>query len=103
MRDYQSSFERLLCKAKTQTDKQETTCFISGLREPLQANVRAQNPTTLSSVIFFARIYEGKNQEGKKGPSEYRPNSFVKRSPTQGARVSKGDDKGNNKLEFPVR
>ena len=32
MRDYQSKFEWLLGKAGMLTDKQETACFISGLR-----------------------------------------------------------------------
>ena len=50
------------------TDQQEMAYFISGLREPLRANVRAQNPTNLSSTIALARIYEGKSQEIKKGP-----------------------------------
>lgn len=64
VRDYQSRFERLLGKARLLTNKQETACFISGLKEPLRANVRAQNPTNLSlcrkrdqllSSILFSR------------------------------------------------
>ena len=77
--------------------------FISGLRKLLQGDVRAQNPITLSSAISLARIYEGKSQEGKKGPNEYRPNSFAKKIPTLCSRVSNGEDKRNNKLEFPIR
>ena len=76
VKDYQSHFERLLGKAGALTDKQKTICFINGLREPLRADLQAQNPTTISLAISLARIYEGKNQEGKKG---YKPNPFLKR------------------------
>ena len=41
VRDYQSRFKRLLSKAGTLTEKHETTCFISRLREPLRVDVRA--------------------------------------------------------------
>ena len=78
IRDYQSRFKRLLGKVGTLTNKQKMTCFISGLRELLWADVRAQKPTTISSKISLAWIYDGKNQEVKKGPNEYSPNSFVK-------------------------
>ena len=54
VRDYQSRFEQLLGKARLLIDQQETTCFISGLKEPLRANVRAQNPSSLSSAIALA-------------------------------------------------
>ena len=54
VRDYQSKFEKLLGKAGVLTDKQETACFISGLREPLRANVKAQNPSNLSTTISLA-------------------------------------------------
>ena len=61
VRDYQSHFVRLLGKVGALKDKKETTCFINWLREPLWANVVAQKPTTLSSAITLARIYEGKS------------------------------------------
>ena len=67
VRDYQSHFERLLGKARTLTDLQETVCFLSGLKESIWADVRAQNPTTLSAATSLARIYESKNQEVKRG------------------------------------
>ena len=41
MREYRSRFERLLGKSGVLTNKQETTCFISRLRESLRADFRA--------------------------------------------------------------
>ena len=80
MRDYQSRFEWLLGKAGILTDKQETTCFISGLREPLRVDVRVQNPTSMSSAIGLAQIYEGKTSEVKKSYGETKPISYAKPS-----------------------
>ena len=54
VRDYQSLFKKLLGKVGMLMDKLETTYFISGFREPLRADVLAQNPTTLSLAIFLA-------------------------------------------------
>ena len=53
-------------KAGVLIDEQETTCFISGLREPLRDDVRAQHPTTLPFSISLAQVYEGKSLEAKK-------------------------------------
>ena len=101
--DYQSRFERLLGKARKLTDQKETACFLSGLKETLRVDVPAQNPSTLSSAISLAQIYEGKVQDGKNGPNEFRPSLFANNSPSQGARVTNGDDKKGNKGEIPVR
>ena len=98
----QSRFERLLGKAGALTDKKEMTYFISGLRELLWADVRAQNPTTLSTAISLARIYEGKNQEGKRRFSDFKPSPLIKRGPTLGAKVFEGGEKGV-KPNLPVR
>ena len=102
VREYQRWFKRLLAKVGVLTNKQKTACFISGLMEPLRADVRAQNLTTLSSTIALARIYEGKNQEGRNGYGEAKPNSFVKKIPVPGFKVVEGGDKGG-KPNFPVR
>ena len=75
-RESQSHFKMLMGKAGVLTDEQETTCFISGLKEPLQADVRAQHLNTLSSAIALAHIYEGKILEVKKSYVESKPNLF---------------------------
>ena len=103
VREYQSRFERVLGKAGTLTDQLEMACFLRGLKEMLRADVQAQNPTKLSSAIAMGRIYEGKAQEGKKGPSDFRPNSYTSKSSNQGTRVMEGDDKRGNKGEVTVR
>ena len=77
-------------------------CFINGLREPFRADVRAQNPTTSSVAISLARIYEGNNQEGKMGFSDFKSNPFIKRSPILGAKTFERDEKGV-KPNLPVR
>ena len=65
--------------------------------------MQAQNSTILSSAIALARIYEGKTRDGKKGPNDFRPNLFSNKSPSQGTRVTEGDDKKGNTGEIPMR
>ena len=69
VKDYHSRFERLLGKAGALTDKQKTTCFINGLREPLRADLQAQNPTTISLAISRPEYMRGKLRKEKKGTS----------------------------------
>ncbi|KAJ0014983.1 hypothetical protein Pint_20216 [Pistacia integerrima] len=47
VKEYQTQFERLLSRAGQVTSQQQVSCFISGLRDNLQADVRAGNPITL--------------------------------------------------------
>ena len=103
MREYQSRFERLLGKAGTLIDLQETACFLSGLKESIRADVRAQSPTTLSTAISLARIYESKSQEVKRGFIEHRPIFFTHKTPNQGTRMANGDEKKWGKEEVLVR
>lgn len=70
------------------TDKQETTCFVSGLKESLWADVRAQHPKNLSSAISLARIYEGKNLEVKRSFGEAKSSPFQKKGPISGLKVA---------------
>ena len=85
------------------TNKQKTACFISGLIEPLRADVRAQNLTNLSTAISLACIYEGKSLEIKRRPSEFKLMPFTKKIPMTTLHVPEGDEKGNTKFELPVR
>ena len=91
VRDYQSYFEHLLGKVRLLTNKQETACFISGLKEPLRAYVRAQNPTNLSTTISLAYIYKGKSLEVKKGPTEFKPMTYTKKSPVTSSEIVKNE------------
>ena len=102
VRDYKSIFKRLLGKVRALTDKQKMACFISSLREPLPADVRAQNPTALFVAISLGRIYEGKSLEGKRGFSDFKPSQFIKRGPTPGAKAFEEGETGV-KPNLPVR
>ena len=106
VREYQSKFERLLGKAGILMDKQETSCFISRLREPSRADVK--NPTYLSSAIGLSQIYECKGSKVKKRFRETKPTSYVKpnpygkTSPSSRLKNVEGMHRGG-KVEFPVR
>lgn len=76
VKEFQGRFECLLSKAGVLCVEQETTCFISGLRELIQADVRAQRPSTLSSAIGLARIYEGDIRRRTNGPITH-PSSWL--------------------------
>ncbi|EXB28516.1 hypothetical protein L484_006138 [Morus notabilis] len=103
VRDYQSRFERLLSKAGVLTAEQETACFISGLRDSLQADVKAHGPTALASAITLARIYEGRNQSTTKWASHPRPTSTPRPSFPSSNRRHESEEKSASTPEFPVR
>lgn len=69
MHEYQNQFERLLVKAGTLSNKQETTCFISGLKDSILTDIKAHNPTNLTKAIGLTRVYELKNSHSaSRGP-----------------------------------
>ena len=98
MREYQSHFERLVGKAGVLTDEQEATCFVSGLKESLQADVRAQHLKTFSSAISLACIYEGKNLEVKRSYKETKSNPFQKKGLITELKAAEGGHP-----DFPIR
>ena len=61
MAEYQSPFEKLLAKAGPLTQTRHVSCFISGLRESIRIDVQANRPTTLTSGIGLARLYEARD------------------------------------------
>ena len=61
VRDYQSRFENLLAKAGHLPPARQVSCFISGLKEGIKADVLAGRPMDLSTAIGLARLYEARN------------------------------------------
>ena len=61
VRDYQSRFENLLAKAGHLPPARQVSCFISGLKEGIKADVLARRPVDLSTAIGLARLYEARN------------------------------------------
>ncbi|GMY10691.1 disease resistance-like protein DSC1 [Fagus crenata] len=61
VRDYQSRFENLLAKAGHLPPARQVSCFISGLKEGIKADVLAGRPVDLSTAIGLARLYEARN------------------------------------------
>jgi hypothetical protein len=73
IRDYQAKFESLLSKIGNLSQSQQVSCFVSGLREEIKADVTAGRPLTLSSAIGLARVYEARNMAlGKNVHSDMR-------------------------------
>lgn len=54
-------FESLLSQIRTLSQDQQVSCFISGLKEVIKADVMATRPLTLTSAIGLARLYEARN------------------------------------------
>ncbi|KAJ0047751.1 hypothetical protein Pint_17092 [Pistacia integerrima] len=42
--NYQAQFDRLLAQAESLLEQQQISCFVSGLKETIRADVRAANP-----------------------------------------------------------
>ena len=60
VRDYQTQFEKLLTRAEKLTPAQQVGCFISGLRESIRVEVQAARPSSLTTAVGLARLYEAK-------------------------------------------
>lgn len=61
------------------TQEQQVGCFVSGLKENIKTDVQACKPQTLSAAIGLARLYESRNQTGRRVPV-----SDVKKFPPTG-------------------
>ncbi|KAA8544487.1 hypothetical protein F0562_022473 [Nyssa sinensis] len=69
VRDYQTRFEKLLSKAGHLPQNRQVSCFISGLKDTIRADVLSGRPTTLSSAIGLARLYEARNASQRRTTS----------------------------------
>jgi len=61
VQEYQAKFESLLSKIGVLSQTRKVSCFISGLREVLKADVTAGKPEMLTSAISLARLYEARH------------------------------------------
>ncbi|KAL4196129.1 hypothetical protein AMTRI_Chr04g181810 [Amborella trichopoda] len=59
--DYQTQFEKLLTKVGYLLPDRQVSCFISGLKDNIKANILAGRPTALYSAIGLACLYEAHN------------------------------------------
>jgi hypothetical protein len=69
VKDYQGQFEQLLAKAGHLPPIRQVSCFVSGLKESIKADVMTGRPTDLSTAIGLARLYEAKNLSQRRLPS----------------------------------
>ncbi|KAL5765374.1 hypothetical protein ACOSP7_015991 [Xanthoceras sorbifolium] len=61
VRNYKTQFEKLLLKMGSLSQSHQISCFISGLKDTIKADVLAGHPTSLTSAIGLARLYEVRN------------------------------------------
>ncbi|KAH7576003.1 hypothetical protein JRO89_XS02G0274100 [Xanthoceras sorbifolium] len=59
--NYQTQFENLLSKVVSLPQSHQISCFISGLKDTIKVDVLAGRPTSLTSAIGLARLYEVRN------------------------------------------
>jgi hypothetical protein len=69
VKEYQAKFEHLLAKVGYLPSTRQVSCFVSGLRENVKADVLAGRPTDLTTAIGLARLYEARNQSLRKTSS----------------------------------
>ncbi|KAK9179225.1 hypothetical protein WN943_028424 [Citrus x changshan-huyou] len=82
--DYQTQFEKLLAKVGRLSQDRQVSCFVSGLKDTIKADVLAGRPTTLTSAIGLARLYEARNisQRRSTTTTEVKKNNSVKKELT---------------------
>ncbi|GMY20249.1 hypothetical protein FCV25MIE_15488 [Fagus crenata] len=69
VKEYQTRFEQLLAKAGPLPSTRQVSCFISGLKENLKADVMAGRPANLTTAIGLARLYEARNTSIRRATS----------------------------------
>ncbi|XP_077236504.1 uncharacterized protein LOC143878006 [Tasmannia lanceolata] len=73
--DYQTQFEKLLAKVSHFQQTRQVSCFVSGLKDSIKADVMAASPATLSAAIGLARLYEACNLSQRRAiPPDIRRN-----------------------------
>ncbi|GJW21485.1 hypothetical protein Tco_0032107 [Tanacetum coccineum] len=91
--EYQRQFKKLVARTCHLRPEQEVEIFISGLQDYIVVEVELQQPTDLTSAMYFARLYERRKSENQLAqevqrvdPSQtntpsstQRPSQYVKR------------------------
>ncbi|KAJ0089299.1 hypothetical protein Patl1_32190 [Pistacia atlantica] len=65
VRDYQTQFENLLIQVGRLAPAQQVGCFVSSLKDNIKIDIQASTPTSLSSAIGLARLYEARNKSSQ--------------------------------------
>lgn len=61
VRDYQTRFESLLAKVGHLPPVHQVSCFMSGLKDGIKANVLVGRPKDLSTAFGLAQLFEARN------------------------------------------
>lgn len=86
--DYHRQFIALANRAEGLSDDAVMDCFISGLKPELRRDVLAQSPTTLTSAVALAKLYDEKGGWGlghsrqRSSPVTFTPNVPLLMGPT---------------------
>nr|POF01502.1 hypothetical protein CFP56_45303 [Quercus suber] len=68
VKEYQSQFEQLLAKVGYLPPPRQVSCFVSGLKESIKADVLAGRPLDLTTAIGLARLFEARNNSLRRPP-----------------------------------
>ncbi|KAH9766092.1 hypothetical protein KPL70_002068 [Citrus sinensis] len=82
--DYQTQFKKLLAKVGQLSQDRQVSCFVSGLKDTIKADVPDGRPNTLTSAIRLTRLYEARNisQRRSTTTTEVKKNNSVKKELT---------------------
>jgi hypothetical protein len=58
VRNYHNQFEKLRSHVGRLSTKHQINCFVNGLKDPLRTDVQATKPSTLTSAMGLACVYE---------------------------------------------
>ncbi|KAK2647003.1 hypothetical protein Ddye_022198 [Dipteronia dyeriana] len=62
VQEYQTQYERLLSRAEKLFEAQQIEGFVCGLQENICTSVQASRPTSLTTVVGLARLFEAQNR-----------------------------------------
>ncbi|KAI9199008.1 hypothetical protein LWI28_025853 [Acer negundo] len=79
VRDYWTQFEKLLAKVGQLSQPQQVSCFVSGLKDSIKADVLIGKSASLSAANNLARLYEARNMSQLKVASIDKLNLSTKR------------------------
>jgi hypothetical protein len=83
VKDYHTKFEQLLAKAGPLPRVRQVSCFVSGLKEGIKADVLAGRPADLSTAIGLARLYETRNSSFRRTTASVSPINKTSRKPVR--------------------
>ncbi|TXG64146.1 hypothetical protein EZV62_011140 [Acer yangbiense] len=103
VRAYRTQFEKLLAKTGQLSQPQEVSCFVSGPKDSIKADVLAGEPSSLSAAISLARLYEARNMSQRKVASIDKLNLSTKRDSGNYWPFSSGQKNVTSRVEGKAR